>query len=338
VISRPLPFIIFALAAASSAAAEPPRQDGVNWLQTMAFAAHQTDYSGIFVYRYGKHVETTRITHIADHDGEHGRLESLDGIRREVIRHNDKTWCFVGDHQVQMSQGQVGQEFPALLPQELALLNENYLVRQAEEERLAGFYTHAVILQPKDNLRFTHKMWADSASGLMLKSEVLDEHGGVIEQYSFTQLSVGGNVDRKWMEATEPPANSRPLDPHHTHALYEEHAHLAQADDPAEPTAVTSGWIVDALPPGFKKIAEVRRRMRGRDAPVIQMVFSDGLAGISVFVEKSDGDWDDKPGLSSRGLIQVYSRQSDGYLVTVVGEVPPRTVIQVGDSVRNGGG
>jgi sigma-E factor negative regulatory protein RseB len=338
VLSRQLPFIIFALVAASTAAADPLRQDGVNWLQTMAFAAHQTDYSGIFVYRYGKHVETTRITHIADRDGEHGRLESLDGIRREVIRHNDKIWCFVGDHQVEMMQRQVGHEFPALLPQELALLNENYLIKQAEEERLAGFHTHAVILKPKDNLRFTHKMWADSASGLMLKSEVLDEHGGVIEQYSFTQLSIGGDVDRKWMEAGRPAANSRAQDPHQTRALYAETPRPAQAASQAEPAAVSSGWVVDAPPPGFKKITEVRRQLRGRDTPVIQMVFSDGLAGISVFVEKSDSDGDDKTGLSSQGLIQVYSRLSDGYLVTVVGEVPPRTVIRVGDSVRHGGG
>lgn len=331
---------IFTLAAAAGAAADPLRQDGLNWLQTMAFAAHQTDYSGIFVYRYGNHVETSRITHIADRDGEHGRLESLDGPRREVIRHNDRMWCYVGGRRMEMGQHQYGRDFPALLPQQLALLNENYLVRQSEEERLAGFHTHAVIFQPRDKLRFTHKMWADSDSGLLLKSEVLDEHGDVIEQYSFTQLSIGGNIDRTWINADKSASNSQVRGYHHHNhklELNEKNPPLVQPPNQAEPPAVASGWLVDRMPPGFKKIAEVRRQLRGKDAPVIQMVFSDGLAGISVFIEKSDNDEDDHTGLSSRGLIQVYSRLNDKYLVTVVGEVPPRTVMQIGDSVRHGG-
>jgi negative regulator of sigma E activity len=39
--------------------------------------------------------------------------------------------------------------------------------------------------------------------------------------------------------------------------------------------------------------------------------------------------------LSSQGIIQIYSRAiDDEHLVTVVGEVPPQTVMQVADSVR----
>jgi len=329
------------LASVTGACADPIRPDVLNWLQTMAFAAHQTDYSGTFIYQYGNHVETSRITHIADHDGEYGRLESLDGPRREFIRHNDQVWCDLGDGKVKVEQRQGGREFPALLPEQLTLLNENYLIKPAEEVRLAGFHAHAMVFQPKDNLRYTHKMWADSVSGLLLKSEVLDERGGVIEQYSFVQLSIGGNIDRSWITADQAAADSHDHDPHKLH----------QADDPLHggdsnsvhslpkmaALSFSSGWRVDALPAGFKKIAEVRRQLRGRDAPVIQMVFSDGLAGISVFIEKSDNDEDDHPGLSSQGVIQVYSKLVDDQLVTVVGEVPPRTVMQVADSVRNGG-
>lgn len=317
------------LFAAAGACADPMRQDSLDWLQTMAFAAHQTDYSGTFVYQYGGHVETSRITHVADRDGEHGRLESLDGPRREIIRHNDQVWCYLGNGKVKVEQRQGGREFPALLPQQISLLSENYLLKPAEEVRLAGFHAHAMVFQPKDNLRYTHKMWADSVSGLLLKSEVLDEHGSVIEQYSFTQLSIGGDIDRKWITANQF------ADAPHTH--YGNKPHLAHNLPMAAPASVVSGWRVDALPEGFKKIVEVRRQLRGKGAPVIQMVFSDGLAGISVFIEKSDSEDAAQTGLSNQGIMQVYSRLVDDQLVTVVGEVPPRTVIQVADSVRNGG-
>jgi sigma-E factor negative regulatory protein RseB len=201
---------------------------------------------------------------------------------------------------------------------------------------------------------------------LLLKTAVLDDHGGVIEQYAFTQLAIGGDIDRKWISLDTPTNDRNAQEPFHKkHPIHlkgfhhgevssvqpdndgdvhqdgathhEENSRIAHFMHGRGAQPVISGWKVDGLPDGFQKIAEVRRLLPGKDAPVIQMVFSDGLAGISVFIEKSDGDEDDVAGLSSKGLIQIYSKLVDGHLVTVVGEVPPRTVIQVADSVRYGG-
>jgi sigma-E factor negative regulatory protein RseB len=77
--------------------------------------------------------------------------------------------------------------------------------------------------------------------------------------------------------------------------------------------------------------------MRGRHAPVTQMVYSDGLSAISIFIEPDDGDEDDTEGLIARGSVNLYHKVRDNHLITVVGEVPPRTVIQVLDSVRHNG-
>jgi len=311
---------------ATGAKADPLWQDDLNWLKTMAFAARQTDYSGTFVYQYGNHVEISRITHIVDSDGEHGRLEGLDGARREIIHHNDQVWCYLGDRKVQMGKRQSGRAaFPALLPQQLSLMNENYLVKQTKEGRVAGFHAHAMILQPKDNLRYHHRMWAHVDSGLLLKAEVLDERGRVIEQYAFTQLTLGGNIDRKWIEAGKTDAGV---------AEHEQHADGI----PITATSLNAiGWQVDALPAGFKNITAMRRTLRNKNAPVIHMVFSDGLAGISVFIEAAADNPEATIGLSSQGAMHIYSKVSGDNLVTVVGEVPPRTVIQVADSVRYSG-
>ena len=77
--------------------ADPLQGDEADWLKTMVFAAHQTNYSGVFVYQSGGRVEMSRITHISDADGEHERLEGLDGGRRELIRNNDQVWLFTED-------------------------------------------------------------------------------------------------------------------------------------------------------------------------------------------------------------------------------------------------
>jgi len=302
--------------------ADPFLQDELKWLETMAFAAHQTNYNGTFVYQYGSHVETSRITHVVDGDGEHGRLEGMDGVRREIIRNNDQVWCYVGDNKVRMEQ-RGGREFPALLPDQLSLLNENYQIKQAEDVRVAGFHAHAIVFQPKDNLRYAHKMWADSDSGLLLKAEVSDERGAVIEQYAFTQLTIGGNIDRTWIVRDKPGMVP----------IAQQHAAAHKADTPSK----ASGWLVDAMPAGFRKVTEIHRSMHSREASAIQMVFSDGLAGVSVFIEKMDNDEDDHPGLTSQGAIQIYSRVTDEHLITVVGEVPPQTVMQIADSIRYAG-
>ena len=318
-----LPALLFF--AAGSAIADPVLQDNLGWLKVMAFAAHQTDFSGTFVYQYGNHVETSRITHVVDRDGEHGRLEGLDGARREIISNNDQVWCYLGDRKVKLGKRSRGSEFPALLPQQLTLMNENYQIQQNDEGRVAGFHAHAMIFRPRDNLRYARRMWAHADSGLLLKAEILDEQGHVIEQYAFTQLNIGGNIDRKWIESDKS-AND----------VVEDKSAVEQVQKTV--SMQPSGWKVSALPAGFKKVTEIRRVLRGKKTPATHMVFSDGLAGISIFIEAADEDEENiNTGLSSKGAMHVYSKLSGDNLVTVVGEVPPRTVMQIADSVYYSG-
>lgn len=309
-----------------SVVADPLYRDDADWLKTMAFAAHQTDYSGTFVYQDGAggHVEISRITHISDADGEHERLEGLNGARREIVSSNNQVWLYLGDRKVRIERRHGERTFPALLPAQISNLKENYFIRQAEEDRVAGFHVHVLVFQPKDNLRYTHKMWAHTESGLLLKAMVLDERGRVIEQYAFTQLALGKDVDHTWVE----PDKAAP-------SFFSKKA-IAPVSKVAAELKPTD-WQIDALPSGFKKIMEVCRPMRDKTRPVTQLVFSDGLAGISIFIEEVGGRDNLNPGLSSQGAIQVYSRIAGEKLITVVGEVPARTVIQVADSVRYAG-
>jgi sigma-E factor negative regulatory protein RseB len=307
------------------AVADPLQGDEADWLKTMAFAAHQTNYSGEFVYQSGGRVEMSRITHIFDEDGEHERLEGLGGGRRELIRNNDQVWLYTDGRKVRVEKRQIRRAFPALLPERISALKENYSIRREEEDEVAGHHVHTVVFQPKDNLRYTRKMWAHYDSGLLLKAAVMDDHGYIIEQYAFVQLNINGNIDRKWITQDKPsPAELAPPP---------QASPLAKAEQLVE----SSGWQVDALPSGFKKILEMRRPFRENKEPVIHMVFSDGLAGISVFIEKVNELDHFHSGLAGQGSVHVYNRVVADSLVTVVGEVPARTVIQVADSVRYAG-
>jgi len=300
-------------------------QPTLDWLKTVAFAAHQTDYSGVFVYQYDNHVETSRITHVVETDSEYEKLESLDGPKREIIRHHGQVWCYINHKMVQVGSQQGRGRFPSLLPEQLSALSENYQVNKAGLERVAGYNAQVILFKPRDSLRFTHKIWVHTDTGLLLKAAVLDDKSRIVEQYAFTQLKIGGELDRSWvLSSNAGGASGKSVNPH-------------AADSAKAGTPVNSGWVVDALPAGFKKTMEVQRPMRGKHAPVTQLVFSDGLSAISVFIEPADTDEDDVDGLTSRGEVNLYHKVVDKHLLTVVGEVPPRTVMQVLDSVRYNG-
>lgn len=298
-------------------------QSKLDWLKTVAFAGHQSDYSGIFVYQYGSHVETSRIAHIVDPDGEYEKLESLDGPKREIIRHHGQVWCYSQHKMVQVESQKGKGQFPLLLPDQLSALSANYRVKEVGQDRVAGYATQVVLFQPKDNLRYTHKIWVDTSTGLLLKSAVLNAKNQVVEQYAFTELKLGKEADRSWIYSSD------------TKNLPGMAQQNSSSDKPAK--AVNSGWVVDALPSGFKKTTELLRPMHGKHAPVTQLVFSDGLSAISVFVEPSDADEDDNEGLSSRGAVNLYHKVVDNHLYNVVGEVPPTTVMQVLNSIRYNG-
>ncbi len=320
------------------------RQSSLDWLKIVTFAAHQTDYSGIFVYQYDNRVETSRITHIVEPDSEYERLESLDGPKREIIRHHGQVWCNVNHKMVQVGSQQVSNRFPALLPEQISALSENYQIKEAGMERVAGYNTQVILFQPRDTLRYARKIWAHTDSGLLLKTAVLGDKNRVVEQYAFTQLQIGAGVDHSWVKQSTAGTNSAPGKPGNGLGAGREKTAsngLQGMPEISETgkggTPINSGWVADALPTGFKKTMEVERPMRGKHAPVTQLVFSDGLSAISIFIEPFDEDEDDVDGLSSRGAVNLHHKVADRHLITVVGEVPPRTVMQILDSVRYNG-
>ena len=307
------------------------KQSCLDWLKTVAFAAHQTDYTGVFVYQYDNRVETSRITHFVEAGGEYEKVESLDGPKREIIRHHGKVWNYHNHKMVQIDSHQGRGGFPSLLPSQLTLLGSNYQAKLAGIERVAGYDAQAIVFQPRDSLRYTRKFWVHTDSGLLLKAAVLTEKNKVVEQYAFSQLQIGGKIDRSWLKRAVIP-ELRDKDVHHHGDISSSSLRVHKGG-----IRINSGWVVDAMPVGFQKILEIQRLMHGNHAPVIQIVFSDGFSAVSIFIEPDDGDEDDVEGLSSRGAVNIYHKVVYGHLITVVGEVPPRTVMRVFDSVRHNG-
>ncbi|MBZ0104983.1 MAG: MucB/RseB C-terminal domain-containing protein [Sulfuricella denitrificans] len=294
--------------------AESAGNDGAVWLEKIAAAAHQLNYSGTFVYQRGAYMETSSITHMTNESGEHEKLEVLDGPPREFVRNNDEVLCFIPANKGFVVERRRAQKnFPALLPRQLSVIGENYAVRLGSVERVAGYDCQNIILEPRDTYRYGHRFCAESSSGLLLKASTLNEKNEVINQFSFTQARIGGAID---------PEQLKPK--------YARHPFIQPQ---AIPVMTESGWQVKSLPAGFKKIMEQKRVFPGKKASANHLVFSDELVAVSIFVEPLAGMEKSVSGLSSQGSINVYTRPVSDFQVTVLGEVPAVTVMQIANSV-----
>ncbi len=304
----------FAFVGTSNAAEN--HEETLALLQRMALAAHQLNYSGTFIYQFGNNIETSRITHIKDARGEYEKLEMLDGNRRQVFRNNDEVYCFLSDNKtVMVAKRRLKRTFPALLPTQLADIHEHYDVSLAGQERIADRDSQLIILQPKDAYRYGLRLWSDSQTGLLLKASTWNEQKEIVDQFFFSDIKIGGVIDRKLVK---PVLDGKKLV-----------RSVGESNEQAIP--IDTGWTIASPPPGFKHMMGMKRVLPGAHMPVNHVVFSDGLAAVSVFIEPISKKT--VPGLSSQGAVHIYTRIASDHQITVLGEVPKATVMQIGDAV-----
>jgi len=291
--------------------------EALGWLRRIYEATQKLSYSGTFVFQQGERAETSRITRLALREGSTEKLEVLDGVPREILRTRDEVRCYYPQSRtVKVDRGGELRAFPALLPEQIARLAENYTITMGETARVAGYDCRAISLAPKDGLRYGYKLWADAKTGMLLKARTIGENGSVVEQFTFTQLAIG-NVARERLRPAKVEGGWRV-----------EAASVTPAD------LARSGWSMAADLPGFRKVVEVRRQL-GEARPVRQVVFSDGLAAVSVFIEPLEGRREPtRTGLATMGAINVYTREVANHLVTVVGETPAASVQRIGNTVE----
>lgn len=311
------------LAMAQSAKAPETRpQDPVGWLNKMIKSGAEATFSGSYIHQYGNRMETSRVTHMLDETGEHEKLETLDGRPREIIRKNDDIICYIPDAKlIKLDRKRARRFFPALVSN-VSDITENYSARLGDIDRVAGYDCQVIVLDPKDGFRFGHRFCAELNSGLLLRATMVSEKMEILEQFAFTQLVMGSHVNRDLLKPT-----------------WTDKKGGWQTDNSAlqDSLAVDSGWYVQSLPSGFKKILEVKRQMSGKPEPVIQQIYSDGLASVSVFIENAQPGEKPQAGLVQQGNYNLFIRSvpDQPFSVKVLGEVPRASLQQIGNSLAS---
>jgi sigma-E factor negative regulatory protein RseB len=286
----------------------------------MAAASHTTNYSGTFVFNHGGQSETSRIAHFVNPaGGVLERLETLDGPAREVIRTNDQVTCYLPGTKTVLIDPRGSRQFPVRVEQ-IKDIAQHYRIVTEATDRVAGIQCQWVALLPKDNLRYTKRFCADVKTGLPLRARTLNDKNEVLEAFSFSTLEIGGSFKRELVRSKYAAISTK-------QNWRVDRSAMTAAD------SGDSGWVAQNQPAGFTKLMELRRSMPGKSGTMSHIVYSDGLAAISVFIEPGSKA-DKKPALRHQGAVHIYTRPVAGYTVTVLGETPAETVMQLARSLE----
>ena len=319
------PIVLLGFVAPVLAADDASQQDGFAWLTKMANASRRLNYSGTFVYQHADRIETSRIAHFVNPaGGEFEKLETLDGPAREVIRTNDQVTCYLPDTKTVIIEKRSARRFPVLLPEQLSGVADNYVVSVTGMDRVAGYDCQVVVLEPKDKLRYGHQFCAETGSALPLRARTLSEKNQLLESFAFTELKIGGSFNRDQVKSRYA-AKSR--------NWKVDHSALVLSDVPTD-----TGWTLTRQPAGFRKLTELKRSIAGRTVMVSHIVYSDGLAAVSVFIEPLPKTRPAQQSLSHQGAVTIYVRPVADHMVTVLGETPAATVMQIANSLEFRGG
>jgi len=303
---------------AHAAAAPAPPVPADTWLGRMADAVQSKTYTGTFVYLHDGAVDTMKLFHAVTPKGERERLVALNGAPREVLRHDDVVKCLYPDRKtVVIDKGRRTVPFPAAIPTQSDKLASQYRFKRLPDGRVAGRDAVVIAVEPRDEYRYGYRFWLDRESALPLKSELLDQQGQAVEQVIFTDLDLPASIPEAQLEPSTGGA--------------EKTWTLRQSSTRRE-TPADLGWHVENLPAGFNSTYE--SALSSDDPRAQHLMYSDGLASVSVFIEPRDKEQHGLDGASQMGAVSAFGRTYHGYQITVVGEVPPATVKRIAESIR----
>lgn len=302
-------------AAAQEASSTAPAARSVNeWLARMHEASRLRAYTGTLVVTAGSAMSASKIWHVCDGNQQMERVETLTGAPRTTIRRNSDVITFEPEtRRAVIEKREALGMFPDVLRAPKSLIAQYYGSREVGAQRVAGHLADMVEIQPRDELRFGYRVWAEQKTGLVVKLQTLDVRGRVLEQVAFSELQLDAPVSMEKL----------------ARLMKDTRGYEIVKPNLRKTTAQAEGWRLKEDLPGFTAMSCHTRDASGAAAPgqaPMQWVFSDGLASVSLFVEPFDEQRHRQEGEAASGATHSVSRRVGEHWVTAVGEVPVVTL------------
>jgi sigma-E factor negative regulatory protein RseB len=284
-------------------------------LKEMTSASEGLNYQGVFVMRKSDVMSATRVEHGSDSRGVWESLESLNGETRKVVRVNEEVISIYPNRKLlTVSHSKDKTPLHPILPENLDRLETYYRISRLKDDRIANHEAIVIDVKPEDNYRYGYRYWLAADTGVLLKCDLLDERGDVVEQMMFTML--------KYL----------PKAPKSAFSVVDSKGYKVRQLDAERAAVESASWHVAKLPSGFMLTQSSERKSQAEEQ--LHLVYSDGLASVSVFIERGKVSHHRLDGASSMGALNAYGASLGDYFVTVMGEVPASAVMQIAQSTE----
>ncbi len=290
------------------------------WLMRMNAAASNLSFAGTFVYVHDNQIEAMKVARRVSDGSMQERLYALNGPARELVRDMDRVWCYIPDKNVGVHDYRQTSEsgFPRILPQDIDSIKDLYDFEMGVEQRVADRMAKQIKVLPKDEFRYGYYLWADKLTGLLLRSDLLDRNGLVVEQYLFVDIDVDREISDRELES----------------ASSKEQLVWYGTDVPKLTVEVSKKrWQIANPPAGYRLTKHIRRMSPMEMVEEEHMVYTDGLSSFSIFFKEARKGQSSMTGLSSMGAVNAYRDSIGDFWITVMGEVPAETVKHMAQQV-----
>ena len=317
----PLALAVWLALVAMPALAESSRNadEARAWIARMSEALANRNYDGLFTHQTRHQTETMRIVHRVQDGRSVERLVSLDGSGREIVTTPEEVHCYMPDRKTVLVEPRNDRaSLINALPLAANQAASQYSFAMKTGKRILGRDVRMIEVTPRDGFRYGYRLWLDEETAMPLRSQVSDEKGGPIEQIHFTKLEMPDRIDAK---ETEPGIDASGF-------RWVRTGHKLARQPVSGPT-----WRAARVPPGFRLVGARLQPVPGVPVPAQHLIFSDGFASVSVFIEPGPPSGPAQVEVSTIGSSSAYSTRVGGHVVTAVGEVPPMTVRFIATSV-----
>jgi sigma-E factor negative regulatory protein RseB len=288
----------------------------LDWLNHMGAAVQSTSYEGTVVRIKDGNAEALKVVHTIKDGVIFEKVVAQEGNGLEIIRKGNEVHCILPDRQsVLVEEWNDQSTIFSTLPTSEIRFGSEYDVSIVRKDRVAGREAMLLAIRPHDGYRYGHRLWLDVETSFPLQTQLMD-NGAAIEQVKFADITFHQEIDASALETSYSLENFTWIRQSSGHA---------GAD-------VDTRWVSDELPVGFRAVSTHKEMMAGGEEQATHILFSDGLANISVFITARSGEL--VAGPARVGGSNSYSIELGDFEITAIGEVPAMTVQQIATTMH----
>lgn len=272
-------------------------------------ASQQLSYELSYIVIRGKNIQPLRFLHAIDDKKIFAHLQTLSGqIHESIQRGNQVSYIEQNMEPFTVNDSKMYGLLPALYMVNISTIASYYDFLSMGRAREAGLSCNVIRISPKDGERYSYVVWIDDQSKLIVRSDLLDRNGDLVEQYRAISVVVSTKIKKALLGLNKlvlpPVINS---------------VNKNKNDIDIIPT-----WI----PNGFKLISSNKHKIFDSTKFAYTSIYGDGLFKFSIYIAKStDKKFDNN--LIRQGSKTLYSTHWQDFAISIVGDIPPVTAKKI---------